>query len=187
LRSERGLRAWRTRRREAKEARRAQAEQLRLAALVQADAALAQAAEILETSWIQGAWFHVRGGDGRTAALGPLDLHRLRSGTVTGACLVGAVVQATGGPDNASSEIPGRALDALWDALQGELGHARSPVCARGTSPTARTLRVQELTRWNDSRSRTRTDVLRLVDDARVQARQAVATARAPMSAGSAG
>src|SRR4051812_13019419 len=134
----------------------------RLAELHRIEAVLAQAREVIGGGWVQSGWFRVGTPEGQvvvtTYDIGLLDEH-----PVTGACLVGAVVHAAGGPANARSQLAQRTLDVTWHALREEFGPQRrlSP------SPQVRTLRMLDLTRWNDARGRTRAEVVDLFSAAR--------------------
>jgi hypothetical protein len=119
---------------------------------------LEQASEIVRGGWIQGAWFAVDVG-GRTRAVSAPALRLTRDHPVTGACLVGAVVQAGGGPEAVRSQPVQRALDLVWHSLREDAGQ---PVrwCP---GPPARMMHVLDLTHWNDAPDRTRGDVVGLL------------------------
>ena len=119
---------------------------------------LEQASEIVRGGWIQGAWFAVDMG-GRTRAVSAPELRLTRDHPVTGACLVGAVVQAGGGPEAVRSQPVQRALDLVWHSLREDAGQ---PVrwCP---GPPARMMHVLDLTHWNDAPDRTRGDVVGLL------------------------
>jgi hypothetical protein len=119
---------------------------------------LEQATEIVRGGWIQGAWFAVDVG-GRTRAVSAPELRLTRDHPVTGACLVGAVVQAGGGPEAVRSQPVQRALDLVWHSLREDAGQ---PVrwCP---GPPARMMHVLDLTHWNDAPDRTRGDVVGLL------------------------
>ena len=126
---------------------------------------LEQAAEIVRGGWIQGAWFAVDVG-GRTRAVSAPELGLTRDHPVTGACLVGAVVQAGGGPEAVRSQPVQRALDLVWHSLREDAGQ---PVrwCP---GPPARMMHVLDLTHWNDAPDRTRGDVVGLLRSSAVAA-----------------
>ena len=119
---------------------------------------LEQAAEVVRGGWIQGAWFAVDVG-GRTRAVSAPEMRLTRDHAVTGACLVGAVVQAGGGPEAVRSQPVQRALDLVWHSLREDAGQ---PVrwCP---GPPARMIHVLDLTHWNDAPDRTRGDVVGLL------------------------
>lgn len=119
---------------------------------------LEQAGEIIRGGWIQGAWFAVDVG-GRTRTVSAPELRLTRDHPVTGACLVGAIVQAGGGPESVRSQPVQRALDLVWHSLREDDGQ---PVrwCP---GPPARMMHVLDLTHWNDAPGRTRSDVVGLL------------------------
>src|SRR5215207_9251285 len=119
---------------------------------------LEQASEIVRGGWIQGSWFAVDVG-GRTRAVSAQELRLTRDHPVTGACLVGAVVQAGGGPEAVRSQPVQRALDLVWHSLREDAGQ---PVrwCP---GPPARMMHVLDLTHWNDAPDRTSGDVVGLL------------------------
>jgi hypothetical protein len=119
---------------------------------------LERATEIVGSGWIQGAWFAVDVG-GRTRAVTGPEIGLTRDHPVTGACLVGAVVQAGGGPEAVRSQPVQRALDLVWHTLREDDGQ---PVrwCP---GPPARMMHVLDLTHWNDAPDRTRADVVGLL------------------------
>lgn len=124
---------------------------------------LAGAADIVADGWIQNAWFQVRDETEtvRTVTAGNLDL--LERGPVLAACLVGAVVQAAGGRYAARDQVTGDSLDLIWTAAFGDgcrAGLGLSP------PPQVRSLRVFDLTRWNDRPGRCIGEVLDLLDAA---------------------
>ena len=123
---------------------------------------LTRAAAIVGEGWVQGAWFAVSTSSGERAVTG-YDLRMLRGGPVTGACLVGAVVQAGGGPAAVRSQTVQRTLDLTWHTLREDCGRA----VAWNPAPPVRTLQVLDLTHWNDAPRRTRDEVVGLLTAAR--------------------
>jgi hypothetical protein len=123
---------------------------------------LEKAAGIVQTGWVQGAWFTVAapGGD---RAVTTYDLGAAVTQPVTGACLVGAVVQAAGGPVEVRSQLVQRTLDVVWHSLREDPG--RSVRWCPG--PCARMMHVLEMTFWNDAPGRTQGDVVELLRSAR--------------------
>ena len=119
---------------------------------------LTRAAAIVGEGWVQGAWFAVSTPSGERAVTG-YDLRLLRTGPVTGACLVGAVVQAGGGPGAVRSQAVQRTLDLTWHTLREDPGRA----VAWSPAPPVRTLQVLDLTHWNDAPRRTRAEVVDLL------------------------
>jgi hypothetical protein len=134
----------------------------RLAELRLIRALLGQAAEVVEGGWVQGAWFTVATAGG-VRPVTAYDLGVVVDQPVTGACLVGAVVQAAGGPAEARSQLVQRTLDVTWHALREDPGR---PV-RWGPGPCVRTMHVLELTFWNDAPSRTQREVVDLLLAAR--------------------
>ena len=130
----------------------------RLAELHAIKALLGRATEVVEGGWVQGAWFAVdtpRGPRPVTA----YDLGRAEQHPVTGACLVGAVVQAAGGPATVRSQLVQRTLDLAWHALRE--GPDRQVRWCPG--PRMRMMQVLELTYWNDAPERTQGEVAGLL------------------------
>ena len=82
---------------------------------------LEQSAELVSHGWVQGSWFSVdspRGGQAVTT----YGVRLTDDDTVVGACLVGSVVQAAGGPTAVRSQLVQRTLDLVWHALCGDPG-----------------------------------------------------------------
>jgi hypothetical protein len=124
---------------------------------------LVEAAAIVGDGWVQGAWFTVatpRGGRAVTV----YDLRLTKSRPVTGACLVGAVVQAGGGPPAARSQQVQRTLDLTWHTLHDD---PAQPV-RWSPGPDVRLMQVRDLTRWNDAPRRTRDEVVDLLEAAQL-------------------
>lgn len=129
----------------------------RLAELHAIRALLEQAAEVVSDGWVQGAWFTVATANGRRTVTA-YNLGMVVDRPVTGACLVGAVVQAAGGPTTVRSQLVQRTLDLIWHALR---EHPDRPVrwCP---GPHMRMMEVLELTHWNDAPERTQGEVVDL-------------------------
>ena len=138
--------------------RRVDASSAQLAQLNAIRALLEQATEIVLRGWVQGAWFAVDMG-GRSRVITAPEVRLTAGHPVTGACLVGAVVQAGGGPAAVRSQPVQRALDLMWHCLHEDAGQ---PVrwCP---GPPVRTMHVLDLTHWNDAPDRTRGDVVELL------------------------
>ena len=131
---------------------------------------LDHAVDVVDLGWIQGAWFTVDTDDG-TRAVTAYDLRQVDTHPVSGACLVGAVVHAAGGPATVGSQLVQRTLDLTWHVLREDLGRAVhwSP------APRTRMIRVLDLTHWNDAPERTQrevTDLLRATRRAAGEQRQ---------------
>ena len=138
--------------------RRVDALSAQLAQLQAIRALLEQAAEVVLGGWVQGAWFAVDV-DGRTRTVIAPQPRLTADHPVTAACLVGAVVQAGGGPAAVRSQPVQRALDLIWHSLR---ENAEQPVrwCP---GPPVRAMHVLDLTHWNDAPDRTRGDVVGLL------------------------
>ncbi len=120
-----------------------------------------QTAKVVDAGWIQGAWFTVAGPSGPRVVTGH-EVDLAMDQPVIGACLVGGVVQAAGGPATVRSQLVQRTLDLTWHALREDTSQ---PVrwCP---APRIRMMHVLELTHWNDAPERTRADVLDLLEAA---------------------
>jgi hypothetical protein len=122
---------------------------------------LVGARALLGQGWLQGTWFAVR------AAIEPLPAVAApgqdRAGAPPSACLVGAVVLASGGRPAVCGQRTQRSLDLLWHTLHRATGLGAVQWCP---GPVLRTLQVQDLTRWNDTPGRSLDEVLALLDAA---------------------
>lgn len=123
---------------------------------------LSEAVAVVGSGWVQNAWFAVATPRGERL----LTAHQVRQVyvyPVTGACLAGSIVLAAGGPDLAPTQLVQRTLDLTWHALRDDLG----PPAVLCPSPPVRTMRLRDLTRWNDAPGRTRSEVTDLLGSAR--------------------
>jgi hypothetical protein len=127
-----------------------------LAELYRARTVLADARTVVEAGWIQHGWFAYRDEQGRQQPVDAYNLDQLAGRLPTGACLVGAIVQAGGGVPAAHSQPVHRALDLTWLALSGDGAD-------RCLAPALRVARVRELTAWNDRPQRRAHDILALL------------------------
>jgi hypothetical protein len=120
---------------------------------------LERAAEVVGAGWVQGAWFTVATSRGPRAVTA-YDLPVLAHRPVVGACLVGSVVEAAGGPATVRSQLVQRTLDAVGHTLRED---PDKPVqwCP---GPRVRVLGVLELTHWNDAPDRTQGEVVGLLE-----------------------
>jgi hypothetical protein len=134
----------------------------RLAELHSVRALLAQAAEVVSAGWVQGGWFTVGTPTGEVVVTA-YDLRLVDTYPVTGACLVGGVIYAAGGPEYARTQLVQRTLDVTWHAMREDVD-LPVVVCP---SPQVRTTYLLDLTRWNDARGRTRAEVVDLLGSAR--------------------
>jgi hypothetical protein len=125
-------------------------------------ALLEEAAEVVRGGWVQHAWFTVAA-DGGGRAVTAYDLRLAVERPVIGACLVGAVVHAAGGPATVRSQLVQRTLDVAWHTLRE--GPDRAVQWCPG--PPIRMMRVLDLTRWNDAMERTQEEVVDLLVAAR--------------------
>ncbi|WIE64812.1 hypothetical protein DEI99_016505 [Curtobacterium sp. MCLR17_036] len=120
---------------------------------------LSEARGVVERGWIQHAWFTYVDERGRTRTATSAAALDVQGRPLVGACLVGAVVSAAGGPHAVHSPRVQHALDLVWHALAADEG---TPVlwCP---APDVRMGRVRDLTSWNDASTRTSTDVAGLL------------------------
>lgn len=135
-------------RRTASRLRRLDADQAELADLQRV---LSDARAVVERGWIQHAWFAYLDDRGRTRTASSAAATEVTGRPLVGACLVGAVVDAAGGPHAVHAQPVQRSLDLVWHALATTEG---DPV-AWCPAPDVRMARVRDLTRWNDSGGRT--------------------------------
>ena len=118
----------------------------RLAELSRIGEVLAGAGTLVGEGWVQQAWFRYRDESGRTRLATAYDVDRISGQPVLGACLVGALVHAGGGPSAGRSQLVGRTLELTWHTLYDVVGEVRwTP------SPDVRAAHVRDLTRWNDA------------------------------------
>lgn len=118
-----------------------------------------RAVALVESGWVQHAWFAVEDGRGRRHALTAHGAALLADHPVVGGCLVGALVQAAGGLDAVPTQLLQRALDLTWHTLAGD---ERAPV-RWAPAPAERARHLRDLTRWNDQPARTRGEVTGLL------------------------
>lgn len=134
----------------------------RLAELHAVEDLLTEAAALVSAGWVQHGWFAVLDGQGRRRTISAYDLDAFATGPVIGACLVGGVVHAAGGPPAVRSQLVQRTLDLVWHTLHED---EREPVrwCP---GPAVRAAHLRDLTRWNDSSRRTAAEVAALLSAA---------------------
>jgi hypothetical protein len=125
-------------------------------------ALLEEAAEVVDGGWVQGAWFTVATASGKRAVTA-YDLHLAVNQPVSGACLVGAVVHAAGGPATVRSQLVQRTLNLTWHALREDPDRSVQWCPA----PRVRMMQVLDLTHWNDAPGRTQSEVVGLLRAAR--------------------
>jgi hypothetical protein len=159
---EQPIRARRERRLERRRLQHQDSVSARLAELRAMETLLERAAEIVECGWVQDAWFTVatRRGQRHVAAY---EIRMAETRPVLGACLVGAVVQAGGGPSAVNTQVVRRTLDLTWHTLYGRPDE-RVSWCP---GPSVRMLHVLDLTRWNDEPRRKQREVVGLLTAAK--------------------
>ncbi len=137
----------------------------RLAELHTMRSLLDRAAEVVSGGWVQDAWFAVSTRNG-TRVVAAHDVRRATRHPVVGACLVGGIVEAGGGPRAVRSQLVRRTLDLTWHTLY---ENPQAPVrwCP---GPDVRLLRLLDLTRWNDTTGRTQGEVVDLLHSAQLTA-----------------
>ncbi|MBT2502078.1 hypothetical protein [Curtobacterium sp. ISL-83] len=120
---------------------------------------LSEARVVIEGGWIQHAWFAYVDDRGRVRKASSAATLDVQGRPLVGACLVGAVVYAAGGPHAVHSQRVQRALDLVWHALASDEGQ---PVlwCP---APDIRMGRVRDLTSWNDAPDRSGREVASLL------------------------
>jgi len=157
---------WSATRREARLRRQRLARQARLVAqrgeLHYIRTLLGDAVTVVAGGWVQHGWFLVTTEQGRQVRMGASSVPVMSTGTVTGACLVGAIVQAGGGPAAAHSQLVQRTLDLTWHVLY----HDESQPPRWCPAPTLRAAHLRDLTRWNDEPTRTSHEVTELLHSA---------------------
>jgi hypothetical protein len=134
----------------------------KLAELHAVGALLDQAVEVVRNGWTQHAWFTVDTASGQRDVTA-YNLRLALDQPVVGACLVGAVVHAAGGPGTVRSQLVQRTLDVTWHALRDDDGRSVHWCPA----PPIRTLRLLDLTSWNDAPDRAQHEVVELLVSAR--------------------
>jgi len=168
----------RARRAERRRLKRLDAVAARLAELHTIHRLLLDAAAQVEHGWVQGAWFTVQDG-GRTRAVTAYDIGLAIERPVSAVCLVGAVVEAAGGPTVVRSQVVQRTLDLTWHALRED--PARPVRWCPG--PRVRAMNVLELTYWNDTPGRRADEVSGLLRSAAECADRQTALTRAEQEA----
>jgi hypothetical protein len=151
-------RARRDRRADHRRLARCDAVSARLAELHAIGEVLTEAAELVGHGWVQDGWFSVGTPTGEVV-LSAYDLRLMATYPVTGACLVGSIVHAAGGPGRARSQLVQRTLDLTWHALR-DASDTPSVLCP---SPPVRATRLLDLTRWNDAPGRAKHEVIGLL------------------------
>ncbi len=119
---------------------------------------LDRATDIVATEWVHGAWFNVTTTAGPRAVTA-YDLGLLVHNPVTGACLVGSIVHAAGGPATVRTQLVQRSVALTWHVLRED---PERPV-RWSPSPHDRRLQILDLTRWNDFPGRKQSEVAELL------------------------
>ncbi len=158
-----GREPWRARRRARIEALRTEHDREFRGRIDAARIVINGAGDLLARGWVQNVWYAVADDQGRTRPVSAHNLDEIDRGTVAGACLVGALVHAAGGREAARAQVTGDALDLIWHTAFRD--RTRYPVDF-SPPPSIRTLRVLDLTRWNDHPLRAHAQVLTLIDAA---------------------
>lgn len=142
---------WRERRRLASQDRR----MAHLAELHGIRNLLTAAATLVSSGWVQHGWFSTAGPSGQRHVVTAHTMGAMSDEPISGACLVGAIVHAGGGPAAVHTQLVQRTLDLTWHTLYED---ARQPVrwCP---PPPLRMAHVRDLTRWNDGPERTSAQV----------------------------
>lgn len=154
---------WRARRRQQRELRRQDRRSATQAEASAVDAVLADAMHTIAAGWVQQAWFAWDDQAGRRHLVTERNLAELDGHDVSATCLVGAIVNAAGGPTMAGSQLVHRTLGVVWHALH-RRPHDRIDWCP---PPAVRAARIRDLTIWNDCPERDRHDVEALLTCAR--------------------
>jgi hypothetical protein len=120
---------------------------------------LEDAATVVALGWVQHGWFAVLDERGHRTTLTAQSIRLADERPLVGACLVGAVVHAAGGPSQVHTQLLQRTLDLTWHTLH---GNPRQPVrwCP---GPEVRAAHLRDLTRWNDAPGRSATQVTALL------------------------
>jgi hypothetical protein len=130
----------------------------------QALAVLVGARALIARGWLQGGWYVLEAPDGRRRFVGAGSLTPRSFGEIVQSCLVGAVVESARW-HTSEKGAAGPAIGRLWHEL-GELSGHRPPADPWPPTPVLRCRQVAELATWNDNPSRTREEVLQLLDTA---------------------
>jgi hypothetical protein len=133
---------------------------------------------LVEIGWVQNNWFAFSDeGSPRRIDNAP-DMNRMRGRPVSAACLVGAIVQAAGGPTTVKTQNVQRALALTWHTLR---RNGDDTVCWC-PAPAVREMNIRDLTRWNDAPGRTVSDVSALLKAVEQAARAETSRVRAKAS-----
>lgn len=106
---------------------------------------LSEARRLVEESWVRGAWFAMRNGDGSTRFVRGGASVQLTDERIVGSCLVGSLIRAAN-TTGAREQPVQHALDAVWHALNED----ESTPVRWSPPPLVRLQHMRDLTRWND-------------------------------------
>ncbi len=117
---------------------------------------------MISSGWVQHGWFTVAGTAGGQRMVTAYNMEVVSDAPLSGACLVGAIVHAAGGPSAAKTQLTQRTLDLAWHALH----HDASQPVRWCPAPAIRAAHLRDLTRWNDHGGRTFDQVTALMHSA---------------------
>lgn len=123
---------------------------------------LDEAISVVSHGWVQHSWFAVIDQRGQRMKVTAQNIHVVTGRPVSGACLVGAIVHAGGGPSAAHTQLVQRTLDLTWHALYED----ESQPVQWCPASAVRMAHVRDLTRWNDRLERTAPQVTALLHSA---------------------
>jgi hypothetical protein len=127
----------------------------RLAELTLIREVVAAALDVVVGGWTQGAWFVCRADHGGRATVDLRQARRMTSVPVAQACLVGAILHASGGVAAADTQLVQRTFDLTWHALHG----GEDEAVRWCPAPVVRAQHLRDLIRWNDEPGRAAGDV----------------------------
>jgi len=153
---------WRERRRERRRLACQDRLGAQLAELTQIRDLVADARKVVAAGWVQDAWFVSRDEHGNHRTVGVLRARRMESLPVDRACLVGAILHASGGVAKADTQLVQRTFDLTWHALNRD-DHEPVRWCP---APPLRVQQLRDLVSWNDQAVRTSADVEALLRSA---------------------
>ena len=145
-----------------------------LAELHRIRAVLAEAVTLVSKGWVQHGWFSTADPSGQQRVVSAHTASAMSGQPVSGACLVGAIVHAGGGPDAVHTQLVQRTLDLTWHTLY-EDPHEPVRWCP---APATRMAHVRDLTKWNDKPKRSLTQVTQLLHEAMATAEAQIALLR---------
>jgi hypothetical protein len=122
---------------------------------------------LMEEGWTSGAWFSVAEDQG-SRRVGTMEAFGLLApgSSVSGACLVGAMLRLVEDPDTAPSVSDAwGCVDELYEAVHERMGHESFPA-GRIYPHDQRRARLRALTAWNDEPGRQLGDVVDVIDRA---------------------